>query len=185
MLVIQKQRYIWIKVVLIVKDRRIIWIKTHWSETMLPSIRHYWPHKTRLILFYPKCWWIGHIQFVQQGMNTPRHNTNSKQLLLAYFGQKPKIPLKSILPYLKHKNKWWPYFNFQMTQKLYYSGVYWCRRITEIRVYGESRNLDELDIETGTLAVIIIKECVYVCVCVCTYASLCHNNLTFLGMSLF
>ena len=29
-------------------------------------------------------------------------------------------------------------------------------------MYGESRNLNELDIETGNLAVIIIKECVCV-----------------------
>lgn len=45
-------------------------------------------------------------------------------------------------------------------------------------MYGESRNLDELDIETGNLAVITIKECV----CVCTHESLCHNNLIFLRM---
>lgn len=31
-------------------------------------------------------------------------------------------------------------------------------------MYGESRNLDELDIETGNLAVITITECVCVCV---------------------
>ena len=39
-------------------------------------------------------------------------------------------------------------------------------------MYGESRNLDELDVETGNLAVIIIKEyvCVCVCVCVCVHA---------------
>lgn len=47
-------------------------------------------------------------------------------------------------------------------------------------MYGESRNLDELDIETGNLAVITITECV--CVCVCTHESLCHNNLIFLRM---
>ena len=47
-------------------------------------------------------------------------------------------------------------------------------------MYGESRNLDELDIETGNLAVIIIKECV--CVCMHSHESLCHNNLIFLRM---
>ena len=59
MLVIPKQRYYWLNVVSIIKYRRVIWIMTHSSEWILPSTRHHWYHKTRLILFYSQCWWIG------------------------------------------------------------------------------------------------------------------------------
>ena len=43
-------------------------------------------------------------------------------------------------------------------------------------MYGQSRNLDELDIETGNLAVITIKDCVYVYVC--AHMKVCVTTLS-------